>query len=142
MGSWGYGIFQNDSALDLVSATLEPLQAKVRAFVEAPTEDGFDEALAAVAIINRVVGAEGDTVTVAFEREEAVRCWESLVGYYRRKVAKDPEADTFTDPRIAFVAGELSRLVRNSLSAEDLVPAKAKDPKAPKGPKAKGAKKG
>jgi hypothetical protein len=58
MGTWDSGPFNNDAALDYVGDAVDSLAETIESFVESPQiDDGFDEAFAALAVLNRVMSA-------------------------------------------------------------------------------------
>ncbi|MBS2027799.1 MAG: DUF4259 domain-containing protein [Deltaproteobacteria bacterium] len=53
MGTWAAGPFSNDAALDYVGDAVDEICNTLDAFMEAPAiDEGFDEAFAAVALLN------------------------------------------------------------------------------------------
>ena len=56
MGTWEAGPFGNDMAVDFVGGVVQGLMAAVDAFLESPEiDETFDEAFAAVALLNEVM---------------------------------------------------------------------------------------
>jgi len=60
VGTWGSGVFQNDHSLDYVGDLTDRFMATVDEFLKSPFIDqGFDQALAAIALLNEVMTRTG-----------------------------------------------------------------------------------
>lgn len=60
MGTWAAGPFGNDQAMDWIGETLAGLMEPIDAFLEEPEiDETFDEAFAALAVINEVIELSG-----------------------------------------------------------------------------------
>jgi hypothetical protein len=105
MGTWAAGPFENDAALDFVGDIIDTLMVAVTGFVESPQiDDGFDEAFAAIALLNRVMEMTssrpwaGDGVIDGGPiRDAMLRCFDEQID------GMEPDADFKREHREALV---------------------------------------
>ena len=115
MGTWDSGPFGNDMAMDYVSEVVDSLMQPVNSFLEEPMiDEGFDEAFAAVAILNEIMSRCGArpwdaeakaTVDPATIVTAMVTCFDEQID------DMGPDPDFKTDQRAALVA-ELDRFAQ------------------------------
>ena len=87
MGTWAAGPFSNDAALDFVGDVIDRLMQPVHAFLADPQiDDGFDEAFAAIALLNQVMRLtssrpwhEGQVVQGGPIRDAMLRCFDEQI---------------------------------------------------------------
>lgn len=105
MGTWAAGPFSNDAALDFVGDVIDHLMQPVNAFLEDPRiDEGFDEAFAAIALLNQIMRttssrpwSEDEVVDGAPIREAMLRCYDEQID------GLDPNPSFKTEQRRALV---------------------------------------
>lgn len=109
MGTWAAGPFGSDAALDFVDEKVSELVATVKACVDDPQiDDGFDEAFAAVALLNAVLRASETSTPTA---DEALRWRNTLIAAFDDQIESvNPQGD-FKERQRAALLLELDALV-------------------------------
>jgi hypothetical protein len=103
VGTWGAGPFSNDSAKDFVADVRDGVVSKIESFVAEPQiDDGFDEAFAALALLNAIVVASD----CYLPPPEDVERWRAafLTCFDEQVDSLSPDAKYKRDHRLALVA--------------------------------------
>src|SRR5690606_1188291 len=87
MGTWDAGPFSNDAAMDFVGDVIDNIAQPIHDFMAEPLiDEGFDEAFAAVAMLNSLMpltGAQawhnGDTLDGKPVREALLKCYDEQI---------------------------------------------------------------
>jgi hypothetical protein len=112
MGTWGAGPFANDAALDFVGGITDQLVEAVESFVRVPRiDEGFDEAFAAVAVLNLIAAGSN-----AHRPEPAVvRQWrDAMLKCFDEQIEELAPAGGFADEQRSKVVEQLDRLIANA----------------------------
>jgi hypothetical protein len=111
MGTWGAGPFQNDAALDFVGEIRDQLVEAIESFVRAPRiDEGFDEAFAAVALLNLVAGG---SPAYRPKPEDARRWREALLKCFDEQIEELSPQEGFVEQQRGALLGHLDMLIAN-----------------------------
>lgn len=108
MGAWGAGPFENDAAMDYVGGLIDHMMGAVKEFMSSPSiDDGFDEAFAAIALLNRVMSSSKSRAHDADGQLDAKPIREAMLRCFDEQIDEfDPDSDYKRDLRPCRCSGD------------------------------------
>ncbi len=112
MGTWAAGPFGNDAALDYVGEIVDTLVENIESFMRSPQiDEGFDDAFAAVALLNVVATASSASCP---EPDVVLRWQKTMLKCFDEQIESLSPKKDFVRRQRAAVTSAFAKLLRLS----------------------------